>query len=147
MGFIEGSVKGAGGAGPSPTTAFPRPSTAGALAANQSRRSGPDLDLIPSIRRTVRPATAHVVSAPPGIDCPLNCSASFGQGVNVTIQATADSSSVIEVVERDPWTAGPTTQRLPGNSMACGWPGLVAARDAVRSNDHPGERFGFECPC
>ena len=46
----------------------------------------------------------------------------------MTIQATADSSSVIEVVECYAWTAGPTTQRLPGNSMACGWPGLVAAR-------------------
>jgi hypothetical protein len=124
-GLIEGSVKGVVAA-PGAITAVPAPAPPAPLLPISAAPGPIWIDFEHSSNRP--PGYAHVVSAPPGIDCPPTCSASFGQGVNVTIQATADSSSIIEVVECYAWTAGPTTQRLPGNSMACGWPGLVAAR-------------------
>lgn len=96
------------------------------------------------------PGYAHVVSMPSGIDCPPACSASFGQGVDVTIQATADPASVIQVVECYAWTAGPTTQRLPGNTLGCVWPGMDAGRggrtvvrvNAVDVSSPPGASTG-----
>ena len=102
--------------------------------------------MISSIRRTVRPATRMWSPPPPGIDLVRRPAQppSDRELMSDGCQATADSSSVIEVVECYAWTAGPTTQRLPGNSMACGWPGLVAARGG--RTIIPGERFGLECP-
>jgi hypothetical protein len=98
--------------------------------------------------------SAHVISMPPGIDCPPTCAASFGQGVDVTIEATADSNSVLEVINCYAWTAGPTTQRLPGNTLACGWPGLAAARggptfvyvNGAESSAQPGATGGTSPP-
>ena len=84
---------------------------------------------------------AHVVSTPPGINCPPTCSASF-QGVNVTLKAQADSGSIIHNVNCYAQTGGGTAPLKPGNSMACVWPGLVVGKggtatvivDAARSN-------------
>lgn len=121
--FVDGTVKGAGGA------AAPPPMAAPAADPHLPSMNTPGPISIAFEHSSNRSqGSAHVISVPPGIDCPPSCSARFGQGVDVTIQATADPNSVLRVVECYAWTAGPTTQRLPGNTLTCGWPGLVAAR-------------------
>lgn len=85
---------------------------------------------------------AHVVSTPPGIDCPPACSASFPKGMNVNLEATADSKSILRSTECWVQTGNGTAPRTPGNSMGCEWPGIYADRggravfvvDAANSN-------------
>jgi hypothetical protein len=71
---------------------------------------------------------AHVVSTPPGIDCPTTCSASFAAGRDVVLQATADSNSIVRNVECYAWTGGGTGPKTPGDSLPCVWPGLFVAK-------------------
>lgn len=69
---------------------------------------------------------AHVVSSPPGIDCPPTCSASFS-GVDLRLTAQADSNSIVSDVRC--WAdAGQTAPLTPGNSMSCVWPDIYVAR-------------------
>ena len=69
---------------------------------------------------------AHVVSSPPGISCPENCSANFDQGFDVVFTATADQNSIIR--EMRCWAiAGQTAPLKPGNTMRCVYPGMYAA--------------------
>jgi hypothetical protein len=71
---------------------------------------------------------AHVVSTPAGIDCPTTCSASFAAGLDVVLQATADSNSIVKNVDCYAWTGGGTSPRTRGDSMSCVWPGLFVVK-------------------
>jgi hypothetical protein len=64
---------------------------------------------------------AHVVSTPPGIDCPTTCSASFAAGRDVVLQATADSNSTSGMSSAMHGRAEALTQRRPAIPCpACG---------------------------
>ena len=63
---------------------------------------------------------AHVVSTPPGIDCPSTCSFQFGQNVPVMLTATADSGSAVHSLSCQ-MGAG-TAPLVAGNNMSCSIP-------------------------
>lgn len=62
--------------------------------------------------------SAHVVSTPPGIDCPTQCSASFDRSTDVRLVATADANSFVEPIACS-WQSTGTGLKKPGNSEPC----------------------------
>jgi hypothetical protein len=63
---------------------------------------------------------AHVVSTPPGIDCPSTCSFQFGQNVAVMLFATADQNSAVKRLSCE--MSSGTGMLQAGNSMSCSIP-------------------------
>jgi hypothetical protein len=63
---------------------------------------------------------AHVVSTPPGIDCPSTCSFQFGQNVAVMLFATADQDSAVKRLSCE--MSSGTGMLQAGNSMSCSIP-------------------------
>jgi hypothetical protein len=63
---------------------------------------------------------AHVVSTPPGIDCPSTCSFQFGENAAVMLFAAADQSSAVKGLSCS-MSSGTGILRA-GNSMSCSIP-------------------------
>jgi hypothetical protein len=63
---------------------------------------------------------AHVVSTPPGIDCPSTCSFQFGENVAVMLFATADQSSAVKYLTCQ--MSSGTGMLQAGNEMSCSIP-------------------------
>jgi hypothetical protein len=60
---------------------------------------------------------AHVISMPPGIDCPSTCSFQFGQNAAVMLFATADQNSAVKRLSCQ--MSSGTGMLQAGNSMSC----------------------------
>jgi hypothetical protein len=63
---------------------------------------------------------AHVVSTPPGIDCPSVCSFQFGEGAAVMLFATADQNSAVKGLSCQ--MSSGTGMLQAGNEMGCSIP-------------------------
>jgi hypothetical protein len=63
---------------------------------------------------------AHVVSTPPGIDCPSACSFQFGENAAVMLFATADQNSAVKYLTCQ--MSSGTGMLQAGNSMSCSIP-------------------------
>ncbi len=64
--------------------------------------------------------SAHVVSTPPGIDCPATCSFQFGQNAAVMLFATADQNSAVKRLSCQ--MSSGTGMLQAGNDMSCSIP-------------------------
>jgi TPR repeat protein len=63
---------------------------------------------------------AHVVSTPPGIDCPSTCSFQFGENAAVMLFATADQNSAVKYLSCQ--MSSGTGMLQAGNQMSCSIP-------------------------